>query len=233
MNLKYKDGAFINVPDIHYNVHTLDSDFYKRELADSFEDSDGVDGAISNAVKNGNHYVLEYDNDNITVVTNAVTFASVPNFTVQVGDVVVQGTKITKINTVVDQQNWTVDDGSVLSTGQSAIVAQAIHTIDLTLYGSAVEENRLTDLAAYTINNVLVTYLDSKARISGKAPDVAFIVSSNNTNFTDVKIRPEDITANTSSVALPSAGQNLKLSFFPNTNVGQGNVRLFNYNVIF
>lgn len=175
-------------------------------------------------------YQLQYSNKVLTVAGNNVTIGSAPSFTVQVGDVIVYDGKYTHITTVNSQTDFDVDDGSILATGESAIISQVLETFNI----REAELNSDENIASYyttNINNALVTYDDSVTPISGNDVKVGFSITSDNTLWTDVEKREEDINAIEPITNLLSNGTDVRLRFMATHETGDGTAILDSFRV--
>jgi hypothetical protein len=227
--LKIVNGIPTRVEELPYDAGFLTYDVQHKE---QFEDLSAIDTAKTKATRSGVTMILSYDNENITVVGTAVTIASTPNFTVQVGDIIRQGTTIREITGITTQTQVTVDSAG-LSTG-AATISQAVHTVDINRYGSAGDKTRPIDFNAANISTMLLQYFDNTPEATGTDAYVAFVASSNGfTNQTNVTIKPQLSTSTVSSVTFGTAGDNLKIKFFSNITVGQGTVRLSGFKCAF
>lgn len=230
MAFKPINGILSRVDDQFPDISDIS---YKAQLLEDLSNTDAIDLTNTNALKSGACYILEYDNENITVVSNNVTIASAPNFTVAVGDVIAQGTKCVKITAVTSQTEVTVEDGSVLSNA-SATISQAVHSVDINSYGSAGDKTRTIDVDSDNIASALVQYIDNTAEATGTAPHVAFTASSDGfTNSSDIQEKPELSDEQINSVTFSPASTDLRVRFFSNVTTGEGNVKLTSYKVAY
>ena len=226
MPLQLVDGRPTNVPDLPFDADTLS---FKFQLRDQFVKTDAINTTLTNATRSGACYILSYDTENITVVGNNITIASTPDFTVAVGDVVVNNGFCARILSVTSQTQVSVDDGSGLITG-SATISQAVHTEDINSFGSAADKSRPIDTDASAISSTLLNYIDDTAAATGTAPNVGSCVSSNNFSTQTVFTNPESRDTQTNSITLTSPGTSLSIRFYSNLS-GSGTVKLLGYKI--
>ncbi len=227
--LKIVNGIATKVEELPYDVGFLDFTVQHKE---QFEDLLAIDTSKTKATQSGTVMILQYDNENITVVGTAVTVASTPNFTVQVGDLIRQGSVVKEITVVTNQTSYTVES-SGLSTG-SATISQAVHSVDLNSYGSASDKTRPIDQDPSNIGEMLLQYFDNTPEATGQSAYISVVASADGfTNQTSIITKPNLSNLQVDSVTFGTPGTNLKLKFFSNITTGQGTVRLVGFKCAF
>ena len=189
---------------------------------------DFFDGTIADTGSTGtvfaNSYLLEYTNRNITVAGNTITLSSNPNYTIAVGDAVVQGTDYTLITALNSPTSYDVADGSVLANGP-AVIGQVLKTPNLRNVGANAKE-RISSYYTDTVDNILVVYDDGVVQQAGTDVRIGFSATGDNTAFTGVNLRPEALSDFNNKVNLISAGVDVRLIFFPVFTTGDGTLTL-------
>lgn len=206
---------------------------YAARIIDELDDNDAINDTETTAAFSSGQYSVQYSNKVITVAANNVTIGVAAPFTVQVGDVIVQGTAHTKITTVNSQTDFDVADGSVLTTGVSATISQLVETVNLPLFGDA--ESRSRDFIATDITQALVWYEDGEFQDTPNDPEIAFSISSNQTFYTDAETRPNDFISQHTATVIPDTNESndLIVRFFSNETSGDGTSTLKSYRIYY
>ena len=200
---------------------------YAAGFLEDLEDEDALDQTNTTGTFIDRSVELQYDNKTISVVGNNITLGSAPAFTVQVGDVVVQGSAVQLITIVNSQTDFDVADGSVLTTGNNATISQKFQSIDLTQFGDA--ETRSSDFYQSDIEQALIWYEDATFQDTLNSPSLAFSLSSDGTFYTDVSSRPNDFTEDHSATTISTFSNSLTIRFFSNISIGSGTATLQSY----
>jgi hypothetical protein len=224
--LKY----FYDIPVQRLLPQDLLSLGYKACFDEIFDTPTLINPSNSTGLYFAEAYELQYSNRVLTVNVDNVTIPSAPSFTVQVGDVIVYDGKYTHINNVNSQTDFDVDDGSILATGESAIISQVLETFNIREAELDTEQN-IASYYSTTINNALVTYDDSVTPISGNDVKAGFSITSDNTLWTDVEKREEDINAIEPVTNLLSNGTDVRLRFMATHETGDGTAILDSFRV--
>lgn len=228
MSLQLVRGRFINILDIPSDIGFLD---FKVQIIDNLINTETIDSG--NATASGANLIIEYDNENITPVGNNITIASAPNFTVQIGDVIRQGSVITNITAVTTQTQVTVADGTGL-TAASATISQSVQTVNLNTFGSAADKTRPSDIFTGSIATMFLQYFDDTAEATGTEPNVAAIATADGfTNSSAIIEKPESYDTQHTAVIFGDPGVDLRLRFFSNITTGQGTVIFKGYKCSF
>ncbi len=205
---------------------------YAAGILDDLTDSSAFEPTETTASFGSSGYSISYDNKTIVVVGNNVTLGSAPAFTISEGDLVVQNNKAIKIVTVTSQTDFDVEDGSVLTSGNNAILSQCAETIDLTEYGEA--DYRTSDYYTTSIEHALLWYEDEVFQDTAVPVPVAAVLSTNlGSYWSDVYTRPNDFADEHEAIELLFAGPHVTIRFFANIGIGSGTVRLDNYRIYF
>ena len=166
-----------------------------------------------------------------------INLSSAATFTVKVGDLVIYGSQVKRINTVNSQSSFIIESlNSAPTIGTQITISQGIYTKDLNNFSA----DGLAASQAFTssINQVLVNYedssnLDDNIFDIGSSPVIGYSVSSDGTNYSNLTLRSTDVTGDTSILNLPTSGTNLYIRFVVNKTTGSGAVNLLNYKTFF
>lgn len=220
---------------------------FRASFSDDF--SDGPTSALS-AVDAGSNktdtttysaakamYTINYDASKTiaaaTTTTN-INISANAAFTVKIGDFVINNNQARRITAVATQASFTTEAFSVAPTLASQVtVSQAVYSKDI--YNLALDGNALSAaFPATTFSEIMVDYEDTTTAGDNifdidTAPVIAYSASPDGTTFTDVKIRPTNVTDTVLGIFLPSAGSALYLRFFANKTSGSGTVNVLRY----
>ena len=215
------------------DISTLD---FRTSLVEDFQNTSTVTKSVANStgVEEDGVYKIQYDNVVITVVTNNVTLGAAPNFTVQEGDVFVQGDKHTVILTVNSQTDFDVEDGSLLSNG-SSIVSQKYESIDLNSISGLIDGETVVLSSIFTeqIKEMLLFYRDGYFEQSSNEAVIGWSATSEGTDWIDTKTRSMVYANNIESAIFNLFGTILKLRFFAVKTTGNGELQLKKYKTYF
>jgi hypothetical protein len=180
-------------------------------------------------------YQLSYDaTQTASTTTTAVTMSSAPSFTVDVGDMIFNGTNVRRITAVASQTSYTIESAFPvdLPVLTPVTVSQAVNTVDI--YNATINGNALSAAFTSTFAEILVDYEDTTA--VGDAifdvntvPVIGFIGSSDNSNWSPLTVRPTLALAQVNTLTLPTFGTSLYLRFFANKTSGSGSVNILKY----
>jgi len=229
--LKHFNGSLINLPPVVSHISSVVNSGFSCEFIERFLGPKVVDETRTNASQNGNHYRIQFDNDNIAVVGDAVTFASTPGFVVGVGDVLVQGKVFAMITDIVSEDQFIVSNENLVSG--PATLSQALWSEDILNYGDESKNNRISDILPGPISSVMVHYEDSSLKGINDQADISFAVSvDDRASFSSVMTKSNSIEDPVKSIKMESPGINGHIVLFSNKAMGSGHVRLFSYNFI-
>lgn len=219
----------------------LGSLLYIADASDPFSVAAGAAGSTLNATGgNGTFatgkYTLSYDaGKTVTGTGTAMTMSAAPTFTVAVGDTLRVGTQAKKITVVASQTSYTIESAFTTNPATSACtVSQTVYTLDLN--NAAVDGIALSTKLTDSIADTLVLYNDTSSGTIYNPTDpalVAFIASSDGTNYTAVSAREADYSLTAPVTNLPTSGTNLFLRFFASATSGSGTVILAAYKAFF
>lgn len=184
------------------------------------------------------YHRLAYD-ATLTVTGTGVnmTLSAPPAFTIKAGDVLVVGSEARRIASLTSQTVFALE--SAFSTDPAAAacnVSQAVHSKDLNNFaGDGIAVSTAFPTA---INQILMTYEDTTAANdiifdANTVAVVGFTASSDGSNYTNVQIRPQNLSDSQSIVNLPTSGTNLYLRLFANKTSGSGFVNILGYKAFF
>lgn len=181
-------------------------------------------------------YTLNYDASKTiaagTTTTN-INLSANADFTVKIGDIVVNNGQARRITAVANQASFTTEAFTTAPTLASQVtVSQAIYSKDLNNF--AVDGLPISSAFSTSINQILVTYEDTTAAgdnifDANTVAVVGFSASSDNTNFTSVQIRPQFLNDTQLVKNLPTSSTSLYMRFFANKTSGSGTVNLLGY----
>ena len=166
-------------------------------------------------------FLLEYDNQTITVSGNEIEVPSPVNFTLQEGDVVVQGTTLAVITQVNSQTSFEVDDSSGFSTGVAATISQVLQTENIRDIGDDPKE-RISSYFTDLITEALVTYDDSVLPNSSNAVMIGYQITGDGSDYTIVQQRQQTYETLEQKVNIPTSGLDVRLRFFAVNTSGSG-----------
>jgi hypothetical protein len=186
-------------------------------------------------------YQLSYDaTQTVTGTATAMTLSAAPAFTVKVGDILRVGSEAKKI-TVLGSINSDGGSGTPFTissaftvdpSASAATVSQAVYTKDIN--NLSVDGLAISTAFSTSIGQILVSYEDSSTVgddifDANTTPVIAYTASSDGTLYSDVKVRPTNLTDSEAMVNLPSSSTNLYLRFFSNKTTGSGTVNILGY----
>jgi hypothetical protein len=179
-------------------------------------------------------YQVSYDASKFATTTGtAVVMTVAPSFTVVAGDVIFNGTQVRKIVTVTDQQNYVIESAFSPDLASAAVtISQAVNTVDI--YNFSVNGNPLSSAFTSTFNEIMVDYEDTTAVNDNifdinTTPVIAYVGSSDGTNYSALTVRPTLALSQVNTLTLPTSGTNLYLRFFANKTSGSGTVNILKY----
>ena len=179
-------------------------------------------------------YQLSYDaSKTVTGTGTAMTLSGTPSFTVKAGDILRVGSEARKITVVTTQTSYTLSSAfTVNPSASAATVSQAVYTKDIN--NLSVDGLAISTAFSTSIGQILVSYEDSSTVgddifDANTTPVIAYTASSDGTLYSDVKVRPTNLTDSEAMVNLPSSSTNLYLRFFSNKTTGSGTVNILGY----
>lgn len=165
--------------------------------------------------------------------------AAVTQFTPKAGDILVFNNEAKKITTWTSFSNFVIESAFATNPSTSACnISQAIHTVDLNNFTAGGTGLSAASQFSGNIDEVMLGYADTTTLSDiipdfGTAPVIAFTASSDNTSYTNTKVRQTSLSSSESVTLLPTSGTNLYLRFFANKTTGSGTVNLLSYKVFF
>jgi len=193
--------------------------------------------ATYNAAKS--MYAINYDaSKTLTTTGTSATLSGTPAFTVAVGDVVINLAtgEVKKITVVTTQTSWTIESAFTSNlVAQAVCVSQCVHTKDIYNYnynGAAAALSAA--FSGATFSEIMVDYEDNGTSGSNlwtpnTTPFVAYVGSTDNSNWMTLQLRSTNETDTMQSDICPTAGTSLYLRFFANKSSGNGTVNLISY----
>jgi len=185
------------------------------------------------------YFRLNYDAGKTITGSGTANYiiSSAPAFTISVGCLIIIGSEIRRITAVNSQTDVNIDAAFTTDPSATAFnVSQAVYTKDLNAYAG----DGIAPSSQYSgnIDDMLVHYADSETLDDvipdyGTAPVIAFDMSADGINYSDLKVRPTSLSDEASFVSSPVSGTNLYLRFFANKTSGAGLVNLISYKVFF
>lgn len=184
------------------------------------------------------YHRLAYDATRLLSGTGtAMTLNIAPAFTIKIGDMVIFGSEARRISALSSQTSFTIESAFSTNPSSSACtLSQAVYSKDLNNFagdGIAVSTAFNTN-----ISQILMTYEDTSAANdtifdANAVAVIGYTASSDGTNFTNVNVRPQNLSDSQSIVNLPTSGTNLYVRMFANKSSGAGSVNVLGYKVFF
>lgn len=215
---------FFDVPPERLLPQDILSLGYNAMFDDDLYDASAIDSATSTGLYFASSYIMEYSNRTIAVAGNIVTLDSNASYTLQIGDVVVQGLIVQPVTAVNAQNQVVVANGAVLSNG-AATIAQKMTTKNLRTVDVALDD-QIASYYSDSIGNVLITYDDGEVQSAGNLVRIGYTATADGSAYTAKEVRPEALSAFHNKVTVPTAGLDVRLKFFPVLTTGDGSVAL-------
>lgn len=141
---------------------------FRASFEDSFVDTDLVNEATASHSPSNESYTIEYDATLTSPSgTTGITWSGTPNFSVQVGDVVIaeiSGNKeVRRIISVANQNTVTVEDAfsANVSTATSFVVSQMVETVDMVHWYDSVDAESFS--IGEMVGHIALTNVDNGA----------------------------------------------------------------------
>ena len=197
---------------------------------DRFFDAAVENTSASTGLYFAESYLLEYDNQVITISGNDITVPDPVSFGLQVGDIVVQGENSATVTVVNSPTSFTVDDASSLSTGVTATLSQVLETNDLRNLGDDPKE-RISSYFTDAVEEVLVTYDDSVLPNLANPVKIGYQVTADGSDYTSVKARQQSYSSLELKTSVPTSGLDVRAKFFAVDTSGSGTATLESFRV--
>lgn len=186
---------------------------YKAMFEDQFSDASAINPTSSTGFYFAESFQLQYHNQVITIAGNVITVPNPMNFTLQVGDVVVQGNTLAVVVSVTSPTEFEVNDASSLSTGVNATISQVIETFNVRNLGDTPKE-QISSYFSDPVPNVLVVYDDGVLPNLSNQVRVGFQATSDGSTYTLVKRRQQTLDTLETVTNLPNQGIDVRVRFF-------------------
>lgn len=225
----------------------LDSLNYNASFRDTFDSIPSSAGAVNVSAgftdpslysTAGQLYTLHYDaSKTVTGTSTTMVLSGAPAYTIKVGDILIVNGYARKITALSSQTNVTIEAAFPTNpTAAACNVSQTVYTVDLNHYnGTGTDGNTVASIYTDNIDSVLIDYSDV---ISGTVFDpvavhIAYVASSDGTNYSAVSTRTASFSSTEGTLSLPTSSTNLFLRFFSNATSGNGTVNFLDYKVFF
>jgi len=229
--------------DLSYSAEFLDT-FYKipdglTSVDIAVDKTDPALYDVSNKL-----FKLKFDGTrSVSGVGINMTLSGTPSYTIRVGDVLIVGTEVKVIDTVISQTQFEVD--SVFTsdpTSESCIVSQCVHTYDINKFDQGGTKSSIFQQMGGSISELMIGY-DSALDTSpnpmipdyNAIPTVGYIASTDGVAWSEKATKAGGFVGGATEqwLTLPTIGDSLYLKFFSNKLGLSGYFNFFGYKAFF